>query len=126
MTTNLVFVYGTLKRGNRRRGLDQFGDAEFIGAAETTDTQYNLWCLGAFPAISMNGDNKIKGEVWRVSDAVMDQLDIIEGYPDFYNRRIVDTTHGSAWAYYLQSEDIKQFRVYRQIQGADALEWTGD
>lgn len=125
MTNNQVFVYGTLKRGNRMRGLDQFGNAEFVGVAETTDTQYNLWCLGAYPAISLNGNNAVKGEVWQVSDEVMDQLDMIEGYPDFYNRRRVETTQGTAWMYYLQSEDIKQFRVYRQIQGETALEWTG-
>ena len=126
MTTNQVFVYGTLKRNNRVRGLDQFGDAVFVGLAETTDSQYDLWCLGAFPAISLNGNNTIKGEVWRVNDAVMDQLDMIEGYPAFYRRRIIETTQGPAWVYYLQPQDIKDFGMCKQIHGERALEWTGD
>lgn len=120
-----VFVYGTLKRGNSLRGLDRMGDAEFVSESSTVDNKYNLWCLGAYPAVSVDGCNRIKGEVWEVDDAVFEQLDMIEGYPGFYNRQQIETEHGKAWMYYLASEDIKTFRIYRQLQG-DLLEWNGD
>jgi gamma-glutamylcyclotransferase (GGCT)/AIG2-like uncharacterized protein YtfP len=31
----------------------------------------------------------------------MQDLDAIEGYPDFYNREVTMTTQGKAWMYYL-------------------------
>jgi gamma-glutamylcyclotransferase (GGCT)/AIG2-like uncharacterized protein YtfP len=120
-----VFVYGTLKRGHRVRGLDHFGSAEFVGESETVDSDYNMWCLGAFPAISMDGESRVRGEVWDVDDGVMAVLDNIEGYPDFYNRTQVSTTQGDAWVYFLNSEDIKQFRMHRKLNGS-TLEWTDE
>lgn len=108
-----VFVYGTLKRGNRIRGLDSFGNAEFVGSAITTESVYSLYDLGAFPAVTLGGNNKIQGEVWQVDDKTMTTLDSIEGYPDFYNRAKVATTEGTAWIYYIA--DISEYEGAEQI-----------
>lgn len=109
-TTNKVFVYGTLKKGNSVRGLDQFDGADFVGPATTTKAWYDMVDFGPFPAVVPGGDSYISGEVWEVNDEVMEVLDRIEGYPDFYNRQIVETTRGPAWLYYLtdgfDSEDV--------------------
>ncbi len=102
---NKVFVYGTLKRGNNVRGLDSWGDADFVGDAVTSLPHFSLHDLGMFPAVSKDGDDHIAGEVWTVSDDILDSLDRIEGYPDFYNRMQVDTTHGRAWMYYIPNID---------------------
>ncbi len=106
--TNKVFVYGTLKRGNSIRGLDSWGDAEFVGNAVTSKNKFTLYSLGAFPAVSKDGSDHIAGEVWSVDDDVLNTLDSIEGYPDFYNRMQVDTTQGLAWMYYIPN--IKEYR----------------
>ncbi len=99
---NKVFVYGTLKSGGSIRGLNQFGDgAVIIGKAVTTYPDYEMLDLGAFPGVFKGGTYKIQGEVWAVDDEVMDDLDRIEGYPDFYQREQTLTTHGKAWMYYL-------------------------
>ena len=98
---NLVFVYGTLKKGNQTRGLDGFANAEFVGTAITTYAIYSLYDLGAFPAVTLKGNNKIQGEAWLVDDETMNILDRIEGYPDFYNRTQIATTKGDAWIYYI-------------------------
>lgn len=106
---NKVFVYGTLKKGNTLRGIDKFGDAEFVGHADTTDSQYNMYTLGSFPAVTMDGKNKVSGEVWEVGEETFQVLDQIEGYPDFYDRSVISTTAGDAWIYHIP--DIKNFRA---------------
>lgn len=113
---NRVFVYGTLKRGNRVRGMDKMGNAKFINEAVTVDAEYSLYDLGAFPAVSRRGENRIQGEVWEVDDALMAILDVIEGYPDFYNRCEVVTTEGTAWMYYI--DDVAAQCNCTQITGS--------
>lgn len=76
--TNLLFVYGTLKRGHcRNRVLD---DHRFLGEA-VTKPKYRMYSVdGAFPALVEDEDGKpIKGEVWEATDALMQTLDMIEG-----------------------------------------------
>lgn len=105
--THRVFVYGTLKKGNSVRGLNMFSDrgVDFISDAVTTEAEYSLYDLGAFPAVTLGGNNRISGEVWEVNDQMMEVLDSIEGYPDFYNRVITNTTSGPAWMYYIPDLD---------------------
>ena len=95
-----VFVYGTLKSGNDQRGLHLFPGATKQGNATTTEANFNLVDLGAFPAATA-GNADIVGEVWEVNEDTMQQLDMIESYPNFYNRCIVQTTLGEAWMYYI-------------------------
>tara|TARA_B100000902_G_C27191131_1_gene853997 strand:- start:828 stop:1208 length:381 start_codon:yes stop_codon:yes gene_type:complete len=97
-----IFVYGTLKTGNDVRGLNSMGiNAIPHGIAYTEYPDYNMIDLGAFPAVTMNGEYKIKGEVWEVDDEGLEMLDAIEGYPDFYSRTPTPTTQGKAWMYFL-------------------------
>lgn len=109
-----VFVYGTLKRGNLIRGLDRIDGARFIGPAETINDTFMMLDLGSFPAVipaqpSWMTTTKISGEVFAVTAPLFKQLDVIEGYPDFYNRMLVETTQGVAWMYYLNSMDYADF-----------------
>lgn len=100
---NKVFVYGTLKKGNTLRGIDKFGDAEFVSVAETVDSEFSMFSLGAFPAVTFGGVHKVSGEVWQVGNETFDVLDQIEGYPDFYTRSVVETTAGPAWMYHIET-----------------------
>ena len=104
---NKVFVYGTLKSGGEIRGLNNMAgpnNAEIVGIATTTYPDYDMMDLGAFPGVVMGGTKKIKGEVWLVDDETMEQLDAIEGYPEFYNRIPTETTQGKANMYFLGPE----------------------
>lgn len=98
-----VFVYGTLKSGGKVRGLDQFPGASIVGKATTTYPDYDMVDLGSFPAVLLKGKKYIQGEVWEVNDQTMLELDMIEGYPDFYNKQIVDTSKGRAFMYFMRS-----------------------
>lgn len=124
---NRVFVYGTLKSGGEIRGLNQFGEgAAIVGKAKTMYPDYEMSDLGAFPGVFLNGKFHIEGEVWEVDDQVMEQLDAIEGYPDFYNRQVTHTTQGKAWMYYLEGEAYKDYAGVRGdqvIEEGDTLKW---
>ena len=120
--SNKVFVYGTLQKGNRHRGLDQFGShAEFQGAADTTEGLFDMLDLNAFPGVTLDGVNNVVGQVWEVSDEAFQQLDYIEGYPDFYNRRVTETTLGPAWMYFLPKNEYDAPQIEDQ---EGMLSWT--
>jgi gamma-glutamylcyclotransferase (GGCT)/AIG2-like uncharacterized protein YtfP len=109
--TDLVFFYGTLMSGFRRPGRARLDHAltplgrGWIGAA--------LFDLGIYPAAIPASDERVLGEVHRMTDAdsVLAALDEIEGYrpsqPDasLYTRVEVPVTLEdggveSAWAYF--------------------------
>lgn len=93
-----VAVYGTLKRG---RGNDRLlGDAKFLGETLTTP-EYTMYHLGAFPCITLEGDTPIHVEVYEVDSDTFKRLDMLEGYPSFYNRKKINTILGTAWIYYM-------------------------
>ena len=101
---HLVFVYGTLmQKADSIRSLDKFGpEAEFVCDTVTSSKQFDMLNPGHFPGVidSASG-HRVAGELWRVTNRVFQELDIIEGYPDFYTRKMVPTEHGIAWMYYL-------------------------
>jgi len=107
--TNLVFVYGSLKSGGKVRGLDQFPGATIVGKAKTVYPDYDMLDLGSFPGVVKNGTKHISGEVWEVDDETLSELDMIEGYPDFYNREKTETTQGRAYMYYVDGNFSKDY-----------------
>ena len=104
-----VFVYGSLKRGNKTRGMDTtFPNAEFIGTTRTKRSLFRMIDLGSFPGVMIIEDDgleyieqgyQIEGEVYRVNDKDLAHLDEIEGVPFFYNRQEVNTTLGPVHMY---------------------------
>ena len=107
---HLVFVYGTLmSKADSIRSLDKFGDtAEFVCDTITSSQHFDMLNMGHFPGVidSASG-HRVAGELWRVTTKVFRELDIIEGYPDFYTRKMVPTEHGIAWMYYLPETDYE-------------------
>lgn len=92
-----VFVYGTLRQGNGNHHL--LRDSEFLGNSEITG--FKMYSLGGFPAIVRNDDESsiVVGEAYQVDETVFGRLDLLEGYPDLYQRQKVPTDHGTAWVY---------------------------
>ena len=122
---NKVFVYGTLKAGNSMRGIDKISpNSVIVGKAVTTYPDYDMIDLGAFPG-AITGNMHIEGEVWDIDEETFHILDQIEGYPNFYNRKIVDTTQGKAWMYYLEDADKYVSSKPRELSTRiDAIEET--
>lgn len=99
-----VFVYGSLKRGFGNNVL--LRDAEFIGNDETIRSDFDLRCWGAYPAVYESGSTVVKGELYSVDDGTFTSLDGLEGYPDFYNRQLVELKSGNkAWMYFIENEE---------------------
>ena len=70
-----------------------------------------MYDLGAFPCIDKNGTTSITGDVYRVDDDTLTQLDMIEGVPNLYYRDEIETEDiyvdntGVLYAYYWASND---------------------
>ena len=104
-----VFVYSSLKRGNKVRWMHFFQDAVRVGQAQTTAGIYSMLDLGSFPGVILDGQHDINGEVYVIDETILAQLDAIEGYPDFYNRTEVETTEGKAMMYFLPNEFAEDY-----------------
>ena len=95
----LVFVYGTLKRGQRNHGW--IADSEYVG--EETVRGFEMLDLEYYPAV-IEGEGEVSGELYRVMADVFRGLDYLESYPRLYNRMRVLTSRGEAWIYYFESD----------------------
>ncbi|MBW4529309.1 MAG: gamma-glutamylcyclotransferase [Aphanothece saxicola GSE-SYN-MK-01-06B] len=91
----LVFVYGTLKRGHGNH--HWLGEAPFQGEAVLPDVV--LHDLGPFP-MAVPGEGLVQGEVYAVDATGLARLDRLEGYPRLYDRRPLPLADGRrAWVY---------------------------
>lgn len=109
MSKHLVAVYGTLMKGQPNHRWMMGAGGEFIEDT-LTDGRMHMVSLGAFPAISFHNpseDNltQVKVELWQVDDDGLAHLDVLEGYPKFYNRQLVMVNGRQAWMYHLESRD---------------------
>lgn len=93
---SLVFVYGTLRRGEVNHYLLE--TAHFYGP-HSTEPHYKMFSLGAYPAVVQGGPDRVQGEVYRVDGRTMSRLDWLEGYPGAYRRKLIPTPWGRAWIY---------------------------
>ena len=108
-----VFVYGSLKQGNTTRGMQHFPNSEFVGVARTKRAIFKMVDLGSFPGVMIIENDgteyieqgyQIEGEVYKVSQEDLEQLDAIEGVPHFYDRVRVSTTRGNPFMYILPND----------------------
>ena len=94
-----LFVYGTLKRGERNHRL--IADQQFDGPAVTAP-RYRVIDLGPHPGlvVDVTHGQAVVGELWEVSDCALAELDDFEGLPDPFARRPIELSYGSAEAYF--------------------------
>ena len=93
----LLAVYGTLKKGHHNHRV--IDDAEYLGACSIEG--WAMYSLGYFPCIvPMKLSGRVVVEVYKIPDLV--GTDRLEGYPNFYDRTKVVTSHGDAWVYFMR------------------------
>jgi gamma-glutamylaminecyclotransferase len=105
---HFVFVYGTLRRGERNHAL--LADARYVGEGKTA-AGFTLLNLGPYPAAvaaSHLHSPSIRGEVYEVDDGALASLDRLEGCPALYFReqqpiRLQAGGTLNAWMYLLTS-----------------------
>jgi len=96
----ILFVYGTLKRGERNHRL--LADQEFVGETTTTP-KYRVFDLGPYPGLARDDVNglAVKGEVFAVSECALAELDDFEGAPNLFVRERIEVDgYEEVWAYY--------------------------
>ena len=105
-----IFVYGSLRRG-MHNDIHRFferteAEAEYLG---TTVVKGKMYSLGAFPYITEpfpydRQGEVVLGEVYEIKSSrvkLLKALDRLEGYPSFYNRKMVSTALGEVWVYFI-------------------------
>lgn len=97
----LVSVYGTLKQGHPNHRLLE--ESELMGTTRTTPS-WTMYSLGFCPCVSPHGDTAVEIEVYKVDEQVFSRLDMLEGYPSFYDRKRIDTEYGESWMYFIDRE----------------------
>lgn len=96
----VVFVYGTLQRGQRLAGA--LARSVYLGTAET-ENGWALWDVagGGYPGMLPDATaGTVKGELYRCDAATVADLDRIEGCPDLYVRRTITLADGRTVAAY--------------------------
>ena len=107
----LVFVYGSLKRGqshhDQLQGCAWQGDAELRGLA--------LYDLGPFPmAVVAEPEARLQGEIYRVDGQHLSRLDRFEGAPRLYERQRWPLSDGrSVWVYVGKPHQVRHVQRLR-------------
>lgn len=121
----LVFVYGTLKRGRCNNSLMEDSALE---SNNCTVSNAELYENCVFPMLVWSDceESKVKGELWSVSPQVLERLDELEGHPYLYKRSKVNVRDGSgsclAWVYVWQGPTNDVSLVQRKSK-TEAFEW---
>lgn len=84
MSVHSVFVYGTLRKGGsnhfRMDGAEFAGSGKVRGEIYLIDSNPHL----IFPALNLDGEGWVLGEVYRVSETQLKALDEFEGISERY------------------------------------------
>jgi gamma-glutamylcyclotransferase (GGCT)/AIG2-like uncharacterized protein YtfP len=121
-----VFVYGTLRKGERNAHLLE----KATRIAETCWTKGELYDTGnGYPAIKQSASSIVYGEVYQVSNKELIELDYLEGYTEggvnnLYERveQEVNTEHGIITAFvYVSARDSL---LKESIESGDWLKYN--
>lgn len=94
----LIFVYGTLRKGESNHHFLE--SSEYLGIFET-EPNYQLFNIGSYPGV-IAGNCKVLGEIYRIDNSLLNQLDLYENVPTEYMRESIQTPYGTAWIYIYQ------------------------
>jgi gamma-glutamylcyclotransferase (GGCT)/AIG2-like uncharacterized protein YtfP len=119
--TNLVAVYGSLRKGLHNH--KSLGDSELIG--EGVVKGFGMYSLGSYPALSRHGEKTpVVVEVYEVNPVTMSRLDNLEGFPEYYTRKLCPVSINGesipAWVYYMDRPLEDEF-----VKSGDWVEYFG-
>ena len=104
MAESLILVYGSLLSGERNHGYLQH--AQLIGKGVTLP-HFDLLDLGSYPAMVLDGQTAIHGEIYAVDDDTLARLDRLEGHPHYFVRAHITLQWPDeleAWVYVMRRE----------------------
>lgn len=100
----LVAVYGSLRKGMGNHRLIEREEGTLLSTERIKG--WEMYSYGGFPFIrpAENPEDEITIEVYAMPVTAMQPLDRLEGYPSFYDRKLVDTSKGKAWIYFIDQK----------------------
>lgn len=107
--TKLVAVYGSLRQGLGNHPL--LANSELVETTTFTD-KHTMVSFGYYPALIPHLEegketegNSIIVEVYKVNENTFRNLDTLEGYPSFYDRKQVTLDNGmeDVWIYFIDN-----------------------
>ena len=101
----LLFVYGTLRRGQSNHS--QLADARFIAEART-EPRFELVDLGGYPALVEGGSTAISGELYELDGDLLARLDEFEEVPRLYERKQISLADGRAYVYVMPRDRARR------------------
>lgn len=103
--TYKVAVYGSLRKGLYNHYLLEEGKESIFLKEVKVEIPFKMISMGdVFPAlIHSKENNKITLELYSISFKVFKNLDILEGYPNFYSRKKISIDGDYYWVYYLSN-----------------------
>jgi gamma-glutamylcyclotransferase (GGCT)/AIG2-like uncharacterized protein YtfP len=120
---SLLFVYGTLRRGERAdlSKHEKDFDVTYLGGDIINGKLYNL---GSYPGVKELGGTefdvslpRVHGDVFRLeSESIITILDHYEGYPYLYSRATTETMDGREVWVYTYNGEVDELR---KIQSGD-------
>ncbi|MEK6793176.1 MAG: gamma-glutamylcyclotransferase [Spirochaetota bacterium] len=101
-----LFVYGTLKKGHSNHRL--LSGSRCIGTGHTL-RKYTMYADGIPYVKSTPATSVIQGEIYRITDEILERCDALEGHPRWYRRKqTLVQTDGKptcAWLYFCDTAD---------------------
>ena len=115
---HFVFVYGTLKKGFINHILLSRYNAVYHGKHYTSN-EFSLYkCSSNLPYAVKETGSGVKGEVYQVNDKCLEDLDMLEGHPNWYKREIISIPDiGECWIYVMPFE--KKFGTAKRIKSGE-------
>jgi gamma-glutamylcyclotransferase (GGCT)/AIG2-like uncharacterized protein YtfP len=106
----LLFVYGTLKTGERNNPLYLAGQS-VLGPARTPP-RYRLYDCGPYPGLVEADDGvSVVGELWDIDESCLARIDLLEGVAEgLYERRVIRL-----------EEPAVEASVYLYLRGVEGL-----
>ena len=119
---HLIFVYGTLMSGQRANYM--LAGADCLGKFRLPD--YGMYNLGRYPGIQPLESGCVWGEVYRVDDTALAQMDEYEGNGSLYHRIPVIVTGSGRLLQaqaYIYGHQVAGFPLMAEPWGAPLTDW---
>lgn len=110
----IVFVYGTLRKGFGNHYL--LRTSEYLGEFRQP-VHFDMVDMGAYPGLVETNtpfSSTITVEAYKIDKETLKRLDNLEGYPLFYNRKVIKIGDIEGYIYYLNEGDKYNYKIVRE------------
>ena len=116
-----LFVYGTLRAGERNHWMLVEQGAELVSECQTPPL-FTLLHLGNYPGLIRGGNTAVRGEVYRLNSSALDRLDQFEGHPTVFRRELLITDPEHIQGRGEPDRDVLTY-IYRGIDVLSSGDW---